>query len=161
MLHVLHFWGGVNCYHGVNVNYYSLSCEQDGVEAGLQQSYSVKVINPAKKSEYSIRKWRATNTFTSVQDMRKQLKHDFADLFERVSEDEIEVGYLEPGHGSKERQHWLVDDNDLSDMYKMYEGKREIMLCFQAPEKGLDLQKVMMYQLKLLKVSMMHIPRRC
>ena len=45
-----------------------------------------------------------------------------------VIEDEIELGFIEPGHGTKGRQQWLVDDDDLSDMYKSYEGKMDIML---------------------------------
>ena len=56
------------------------------------------------------------------------MKHDFADLFGSFSEEEIEVGYLQPGHRCKGRQHWLVDDSDLTDMYKIYEGEKEIML---------------------------------
>ena len=77
-----------------------------------------------KESEYSVRKWRSTNLFTSVRNVKEGLKHDFANLFGSFSEEETEVGYLQPGHGCKGRQHLLVDDSDLTDMYKIYEGEK-------------------------------------
>ena len=42
-----------------------------------------------------------------------------------------ELGYLEPGHGSKGKRCWLHTDADLVDMYKQHKHKKEILLwCY-------------------------------
>ena len=38
------------------------------------------------------------------------------------------MGFIEPGHGAKGKQHWIVDDDVLCDMYKTYRGKKDIVL---------------------------------
>ena len=82
-----------------------------------------------KKSDYSVRKWRdAGSHFGSVCALKRKLKHRFSEEFRNVEEDTIEMGFIEPGHGAKGRQQWLVDDDDLADMYKAYNGEKEILL---------------------------------
>lgn len=86
----------------------------------------MKVVNGQKKSEYSVRKWRdvACKQFKSV----SNLKLDLAEWINLPEELDIVVGYIEPGHGAKGRQRWLNDDSDLTDLYQLYKGKKEIML---------------------------------
>ncbi len=93
-------------------------------------SYSLKVIHRDKKSEYSVRKWRDAHLtrFESVIALKRKLKKNFSDILGDVTEDEIEMGFIEPGHGAKGKQQWLMDTDDLRDMYKTYEGKKDIML---------------------------------
>ena len=38
------------------------------------------------------------------------------------------MGFIEPGHGAKGKQQWIVDDDDFCDMYKTYKGKKDITL---------------------------------
>jgi len=65
--------------------------------------YSVKIINPQKKSDYSLRKWRhVSKRFPSVESMQSQLIKDFGDVLPSRKED-IELGYIKPGHGAKGR----------------------------------------------------------
>ncbi len=90
--------------------------------------YSVKLINPAKKSEYSMRRWRTSEYFRTVPTLQKRLAEDFKDILGDTHASHIEAGYVEPGHGAKGRQRWIVSDEDLGDMYKAYHGKKEIML---------------------------------
>lgn len=45
-----------------------------------------------------------------------------------LSDKPEELGYIEPGHGAKGRQRWLVEDKDLEEVYKMHQGKKEILL---------------------------------
>ena len=41
------------------------------------------------------------------------------------------LGYVEPGHGAKGKQRWLITDADVTDMYKAHQGKKEILLwCY-------------------------------
>jgi len=46
------------------------------------------------------------------------LKQNFSDIWGDVEEDEIETGFIDPGHGAKGKRHWIVEDDDLQDMYK-------------------------------------------
>jgi len=59
--------------------------------------------------------------------LKKQLKNDFDDILHDVAEDASQMGYIEPAHGIKGRQHWIADDEDLHDMYQVHR-KNKIML---------------------------------
>ena len=61
----------------------------------------------------------------AVNALNYRLKLKFSDILGDVKEDEMEMGFIEPGHGAKGKQHWIVDDDDLCDMYKTY---KDIML---------------------------------
>ena len=41
---------------------------------------------------------------------------------------ELEIGYIEPGHGTRGKQRWSFDDKDPADMYQVYSKKGEIIL---------------------------------
>ena len=45
------------------------------------------------------------------------------------------MGYIEPGHGVKGKQVWLVDDEDIAEMYTRFKAKQEITLWCHA-QKG-------------------------
>ena len=48
----------------------------------------------------------------------------------------VEMGYVEPGHGMKGKKVWLYTDGDLGNMYKRYQGKPSIRLwCYSTPKK--------------------------
>ena len=94
-------------------------------------SYSVKVVNRAKKSVYAMKKLRINRRFKSVDDLKRQLTDS---LGQSISCDA--VGYIEPGHGPKGKQRWLDSREDLDEMYQIYEpyhGKREILIwCYES-----------------------------
>lgn len=55
------------------------------------------------------------------------LKH----LADALEEDTLDVGYIEPGHGMKGKQVWLVEDSDVAEMYSRFKTKQDITLwCF-------------------------------
>ena len=91
-------------------------------------SYSVKVINPSKKTDYSRRKFRVSIPFATVGDMRKSLAESFSSFI--AKEGELEFGYITPGHRGRGQQRWISEDIDLEDMYADYKGKKEIILWF-------------------------------
>ena len=64
-----------------------------------------------------------TKVFNSVCEIKKEVC-DACDC--EISSESF--GYVEPGHGYKGRQHWLTTDEDVEDMYHIYEGKKEILL---------------------------------
>ena len=90
-------------------------------------SYSVKIINPSKKSDYFIRKWRTRIRFQNVQCLQEKLRKELDGL-----DKTFEMGYIEPGHGARGKQCWILSDDDLDDMYEAYSGKKEIMLWVYA-----------------------------
>ena len=92
-------------------------------------SYSAKVINPAKKADYSLRKFRVSCRFTTVLNLQKSLSECYPTFISCDAVD-IEVGYITPGHGARGKQRWICDDIDLTDMYKEYKGKKEIVVWF-------------------------------
>ena len=100
------------------------------IEESVDLSYSLKFMNPQKKSEYTIRKWRIKQKFTSVTQLESKLVENF-DTLRPVDENGLSMGYIEPGHGYKGKQRWLCCDEDLREMYSIYSGKKEILMwCF-------------------------------
>ena len=93
-------------------------------------SYSVKLMNPKKKCEYTIRKWRIKQKFASVAQLTSKLVESFEELHSQ-DDSGLSVGYVEPGHGFKGKQRWLYSNEDLCEMYSTYSGKKEILIwCF-------------------------------
>lgn len=92
------------------------------------RQFSVKLVNPSKKSDYRVEKWHVSKEFASVNDFESELKSKFTMLKGKLT-----FGYIEPGHGLKGRQHWIVNDSDIIDMYKMYKGKNEVIIWCHLP----------------------------
>lgn len=71
-------------------------------------------------------KWRNAKKFDSALEFEEMLKKRFPQL-----KGDVTFGYIEPGHGLKGRQHWITDDDELRSMYKLYSGKKEIIIwCY-------------------------------
>ena len=93
----------------------------------LKYVYSVKVINPSKKPDYSVKKLTTSSQFEALNELQKHLS------------DELDVptdhmGYIEPGHGVKGRQRWLHTDSDLKQMYESHQRRKDILLwCHSIP----------------------------
>ena len=87
--------------------------------------YSVKLINPLRKSTYDVQKFRVSMKFRNVSVIKEELVHSFPD---RLTKTPDQVGYIQPGHGVRGKQRWLSSDQDLDDMYSEYLGKKEIIL---------------------------------
>ena len=67
--------------------------------------------------------------------MQSQLIKDFGDVLSS-KEEEIELGYIKPGHGAKGRTQWIFTEEDIEDMYKEHSEKTEIIVwVFRRQEK--------------------------
>lgn len=98
--------------------------------------YSIKLIDPAKKAEYVIKKLHGLSTiFNSVDEVKKAIKETCESI---VSLSLESVGYVEPGHGPRGKQRWLISDADVAEMYELHCGKKEILLwCYnKSPSHG-------------------------
>ena len=80
----------------------------------------MKAINANRKSLYTVRKFKTSDNFTSVASLRAYLATQLEDV--------VDIGYIEPGHGMKGRQVWLLESNDLISMYTLFMNKKEIIL---------------------------------
>ncbi|XP_065885801.1 uncharacterized protein [Dysidea avara] len=90
------------------------------VSTGTEETfaYSVMII-PKKKNEFTIEKVHGvTRKFSSLDELT-------SNVFKYLP---ATYGYVEPGHGSKGKRRWLTSENDLTEMYNIYNGKKEILL---------------------------------
>ena len=85
-------------------------------------TYSIKILNPNKKTDFIIQKLRVSCHFTSVDDIKAQI---ISSCEGKVAEDLEQLGYMSPGN---QKKRWLFTDNDVKDMYHEYSGKQEILL---------------------------------
>ena len=102
--------------------------------------YSVKVIpNPSRKSEFTIERLRdCEEKFSDVGILKAKLQEVFL-----KDTQEIDVGYIEPGHGSRGKLRWLSSTADLEDMYALFSSrnKKEILLWCCPRKKEMPMQK--------------------
>ena len=59
--------------------------------------------------------------FTSIEDLQHQLSSLVGISVEKI-------GYIQPGHGLRGKQQWLVSNDDLKEMYQCYKNRRDILL---------------------------------
>ena len=60
--------------------------------------YSVKLINPLRKSTYDVQKFHVSMKFRNVSVLKEELVHSFPD---RLIKTPDQVGYIQPGHGMR------------------------------------------------------------
>ena len=96
----------------------------------------MKIINPSKKTDYSTKAWHdASGKFRSIQTLRCQLKQSFPDSLCDIPKEDIEFGYIYPGHGAKGQQIWITNNSDLGEMYATHAAKKRIMIWFFTQKK--------------------------
>ena len=71
-------------------------------------------------------KWRNSRDFSTVDDMKTQLRLQYA--IHLPEDNDFEIGYMEPGHGLKGRKRWIHVDDDLRDMYAAYGTRKEVVI---------------------------------
>ena len=93
-------------------------------------SYLVKIVNPKKKSEFEVQSLKAKQKFLSLEDLKEQV---VLDCKEKVPNPLTDIGYIEPGHGLTGKKKWLTSDHDLTDMYEVSKGKRDVTIWCYGP----------------------------
>ena len=88
-------------------------------------NYAVKVISPLTADSGVVKKWDKESKFSDVSIMKNQLSTDFAEF---IKDAQFSFGYIQPGHGAKGRQQPLEVNEDLSTMYSVHSGKKQIIL---------------------------------
>lgn len=87
-------------------------------------SYSVKVVNPKNKSDFVVNKLSYKGCFSGIEQLKEVLLSAFQDDFDSET---TQVGYIQPGHGTRGRQLWIASDGDIEEMYSQCQGKKEIL----------------------------------
>lgn len=101
-------------------------------------SYSIKVMNPSKMSDFRTADLGRAKAYKSEDSLRKFISNKLPPLPSMDKPDmcNVEVGYVEPGHGMKGRKIWLLADGDLPKMYEKYGRNHSIRLwCYAAVSK--------------------------
>ena len=100
------------------------------------RTYSVKVINRNRKSEWAVWKLCVPNQkFEKLEKLKWQVGESLKDAVENPVKT---IGYIEHGHGMRGKQRWLTTDEDLVDMYEHFSLKNdaEILLWCYSPQEG-------------------------
>jgi len=72
-----------------------------------------------------IRKLRGLQVVASVQQLTEQILQ----LLKATTE--IQLGYYEPGHGTRGKKRYITDNEDIEEMKNQYEKKKEVLLwCY-------------------------------
>ena len=94
----------------------------------------MKIISPRRKSEAKARKWGVDVVFTDVAEMKHRLLQE-TDVNDILDGEELTFGYLKPDHGTKGRQFPLLNSSDLSSMYSIHHGRKQINLWIKISKK--------------------------
>ena len=117
------------------------SVTEDTIDCSDNLQYSVKVIpNALRKSNFTIEKLRdCDERFSDVSDLKAKLQ----ELFLKET-GEIDVGYIEPGHGARGKLRWLSNSADLEDMYTLFsiKNKNEILLWCCPKKNEVQVQRL-------------------
>lgn len=117
---------------------HSFSDEEQGAELSdaeiadqsLSFSYTLKLVNPKSKSDFlTIKLGTAKNLSSLQQFMYKTISTN--PKFKAPDLTNVEMGYIESGHGLKGRKIWLYADGDVDVMYDYFKRSTSILLwCY-------------------------------
>ena len=91
-------------------------------------SYSLKLINPSRKTEYVVHK---LHSLSERCESIEELKQSVIESCEDVPSSLETFGYIQPGHGAKGKQRWLISEKDLIDIYKCHGNKEILLWCYR------------------------------
>ena len=95
-----------------------------GSSTAQTPALSIKIMSAKKKSDYVVQNLHLNSKISSLESLKEEVLSKCND---RISIDSG-FGYIEPGHGVKGKQRWLMCDDDVGEMYSLHDGKKEILL---------------------------------
>ena len=92
--------------------------------------HSLKIVNPTRMSEFRRVNIHGRQHCSTLNEIKKLIADNFPiSAGENVPDmDVVEMGYIEPGHGSKGKKLWLYTDADVAQMYNDHQGKTKKVL---------------------------------
>ena len=100
--------------------------------------HSLKIINPNRMSEFTRVNIRGKEHCCTLDEVKKLITDNFPSGENLPDMDTVEMGYIEPGHGSKGKKYWLYTDTDVAQMYDEHNQKtRKVLLwCYSHAKKS-------------------------
>ena len=94
--------------------------------------HSLKIVNPTRMSEFRRVNIHGRQHCSTLNEIKKLIADNFPiSAGENVPDmDVVEMGYIEPGHGSKGKKLWLYTDADVAHMYNDHQGKTKKVLLW-------------------------------
>lgn len=93
-------------------------------------AYSVKVVNPLRMKEFHTIDLGTGKVYKKIVSLREFISKNLPNIPDFDMQN-VELGYIEPGHGMKGKKVWLYTDGDVQNMYERYQGKPSIRLwCY-------------------------------
>ncbi len=98
--------------------------------------YALKMVNPARLTDFKTVNVRGTKHCTSLQELQDFIGSSLPASITTPDLDVVAMRYIESGHGTKARKVWLLGDEELSQMYECNEKKKKILLwCYTEAKK--------------------------
>ena len=94
-------------------------------------TYSLKIINPKKRSQFVVEKFRRPGMFKSPRELRLCILMECEGSV--PDNTEFDVRYFKGGRGSA--KVWIKSEKDLNSMYETYHNEQKISLWCLGPEK--------------------------
>ena len=91
------------------------------------QMYSINLVDPTRKIEGVVKKLRDLADFVTLEQLTQQVEL----ILKSPNGEPIQLGYYEPGHGTKGKKRFPFNDEDVLEMKEVYEMKKDILLwCY-------------------------------
>ena len=93
-----------------------------------QVVYSIKMVNQKRMSDFKI---SGTKHCESLDELKMFLSDNIPGPEEDKPDfSKVDLGYFEPGHGTKGKKVWLCTDGDLKLMYSKYSPSNKVILMW-------------------------------
>ena len=111
-----------------------MASEPVKVSQPTEYCYTLKLINPLRMSEYKNLEIQSKGRCKSISELKEFISDNHPSGIDGPNLNEVEMGYIEPGHGGKGRKVWIYDEKDVDKMYEAYANKKRVLLwCYSQP----------------------------
>ena len=107
-------------------------------DPGHELTYTIKLVNPSCKKEFSSVELGNGGVHKSLASLQGFLSKKLSTnpKFKLPDLQNVEMGYVEPGHGMKGRKIWIHTDDDVNMMYEKHDKKKSVLLwCYTSTAK--------------------------
>ena len=89
--------------------------------------YSLKIVNSQKKSDYKVVKI-GKKVCKDIGDLKELILSNFPETVDAPDDQDMEFGFIEPGHGLCGKREWLSSSDDVTEMFEQHKGDYALVL---------------------------------